>query len=200
MERKLRHLIEVLSSAILCLFQYVPVAGPWFGLMVFPLAFYVFGFFWSLPEFREQQFYLFLLEPRLMFGRVVALVGFIIFLTALVQMLKARRKGLLTGGLYSVVRHPQYFGIIVVTLGLTIMAIQWSGLKPNVVLVWFIGVLGYVLLAGYEERYLSRRFEKEYQQYKQKVPFIFPVSISRIPEPILTLIITLTITFMLTLI
>ncbi|MEM3464847.1 MAG: hypothetical protein QW566_00085 [Candidatus Jordarchaeales archaeon] len=41
-----------------------------------------------------------------MFGRVVALVGFIIFLTALVQMLKARRKELLTGGLYSVVRHP----------------------------------------------------------------------------------------------
>ncbi|MBS7616773.1 isoprenylcysteine carboxylmethyltransferase family protein [Candidatus Bathyarchaeota archaeon] len=168
--------------------------------MVFPLAFYVFGFLWSLPEFREQQFYLFLFEPRLMFGRVVALVGFIIFLTALVQMLKAGRKGLLTGGLYSVVRHPQYFGIMVVTLGLTIMAIQWSGLKPNVVLVWFIGVLGYVLLAGYEERYLSSRFEKEYQQYKQKVPFIFPVSISRIPEPILTLIITLTITFMLTLI
>ncbi|MEM2276855.1 MAG: methyltransferase [Thermoproteota archaeon] len=183
------------------MFQYVPVAGPWFGLMVFPLAFYVFGFFWSLPEFREQQFYLFLFEPRLMFGRVVALVGFIIFLTALIQMLKVRRKELLTGGLYSVVRHPQYFGIIVMTLGLTIMTIQWSGgSAPNVVLVWFIGVLGYVLLAGYEERYLSSRFEKEYQQYKQKVPFIFPVSISRIPEPVLTLIIALTITFMLTLI
>jgi len=135
-----------------------------------------------------------------MFGRVVALVGFIIFLTALVQMLKARRKELLTGGLYSVVRHPQYFGIIVVTLGLTIMSIQWSGSKLNVVLVWFIGVLGYVLLAGYEERYLSRRFEKEYQQYKQKVPFIFPISISRIPEPVLTLTIALMITFMLTLI
>ncbi|MBS7646696.1 hypothetical protein KEJ24_02505 [Candidatus Bathyarchaeota archaeon] len=80
------------------------------------------------------------------------------------------------------------------------MSIQWSGSKPNVVLVWFIGVLGYVLLAGYEERYLSRRFEKEYQQYKQKVPFIFPISISRIPEPVLTLTIALIITFMLTLI
>ncbi|MEM4114951.1 MAG: methyltransferase [Saccharolobus sp.] len=118
----------------------------------------------------------------------------------LIQMLKGRWKELLNSGLYSIVRHTQYFGIIVVTLGLTIMAIQWSGSKPDVVLVWFIGVLGYVLLAGYEERYLSSRFEKEYKQYKQKVLFIFPVSISRMPEPVLTLIIALTITFMLTLI
>ncbi|MEM3415348.1 MAG: methyltransferase [Thermoproteota archaeon] len=118
----------------------------------------------------------------------------------LIQMLKGRWKELLNSGLYSIVRHTQYFGIIVVTLGLTIMSIQWSGSKPDVVLVWFIGVLGYVLLVGYEERYLSSRFEKEYKQYKQKVLFIFPVSISRMPEPVLTLIIALTITFMLTLI
>ncbi|MEM3871201.1 MAG: DUF1295 domain-containing protein [Nitrososphaeria archaeon] len=199
LEGKLRRLIEVLTSAFLFLFQYVPVSGPWYGLMVFPLVFYVFGFFWSIPEFREPQFYLFLFEPRIMFGRVVALVGLIIFLTAFIQTLRMRRKRLLTSGLYSVVRHPQYFGIIVMTLGLTIMSIQWSGMEPKVLLMWLIEVLGYCLLASYEERCLLNKHGKEYRQYKQKVPFIFPISVSRMPEPILTLTVALIIAAVLTL-
>ncbi|MEM3722691.1 MAG: isoprenylcysteine carboxylmethyltransferase family protein [Candidatus Bathyarchaeia archaeon] len=134
-----------------------------------------------------------------MFGRVVALVGLIIFLTAFIQMLRMRRKRLLTSGLYSVVRHPQYFGIIVMTLGLTIMSIQWSGMEPKVLLMWLIEVLGYCLLASYEERCLLNKHGKEYRQYKQKVPFIFPISVSRMPEPILTLTVALIIAAVLTL-
>jgi len=193
--KRLRHLIEALSSVFLCLSQYVPVVGPWHGLMVFPLAYYVFEFFWSFPEFREQQFYLLLFEQRLIFGRVVALAGLAIFSAAFIQM--TRQRGLLTSGLYSVVRHPQYLGIIIMTLGLTIMSIQWSGRNLNVVLAWIIEVLGYVLLACYEERYLLSIFQKEYRQYRQKVPFIFPVRKGRLPEPILTMIIALIIAFML---
>lgn len=200
LEKRLRRLIEALSAVFLYLFQYVPVAGPWYGFMIFPLAFYVFGFFWSLPEFRGQQLYLFLFAPRLMFGRVVALVGFAVFLAALVQLLKERRKGLLTGGLYSVVRHPQYFGIIVMTLELTIMSLQWSGVKPNAIFVWLIEVFGYILLAGYEERYLIKEYGKKYLEYKQKVPFVFPISLGRIPEPLLAVLATLVIAFLLTLV
>jgi len=194
--KRLRHLTEAFSSVLLCLFQHVPVVGPWHGLMVFPLAYYVFEFFWSFPEFREQQFYLLLFEQRLIFGRVVALVGLAIFSVALIQM--TRQRGFLTSGLYSVVRHPQYLGIIIMTLGLSIMSIQWSGRNLNVVLAWIIEVLGYVLLACYEERYLLSIFQKEYRQYRQKVPFIFPVRQGRLPELILTMIITLMIAFMLT--
>jgi protein-S-isoprenylcysteine O-methyltransferase Ste14 len=168
--------------------------------MILPLAFYVFGFFWSYQEFREQQLYIFLFEPRLMFGRVVALIGLVIFLAAFFQQLKARRKGLLTGRLYSVVRHPQYFGIIILTLGLTIMSVQWSGWNTNVALAWLIEVFGYILLASYEERCLLKKYGKEYAEYKQKVPFIFPISLSKIPDPLLTTLIALIITFLLTVI
>ena len=85
---KISRMIEGLASAFLFLFQYIPVAGPWFGLMVFPLAAYIFGFFWSLPEFRGDQIYLLLFSPRLMFGRIVAIAGFVIFLISLAQFLK----------------------------------------------------------------------------------------------------------------
>jgi protein-S-isoprenylcysteine O-methyltransferase Ste14 len=198
--KKPRRLIEALSAFFLCLFQYVPVVGPWHGLMIFPLAFYIFEFFWSLPEFREQQLHFFLFEPKLMFGRIVVLIGFLIFLAAFVQMLKARRKGLLTSGLYSVVRHPQYFGIIILTLGLTIMSIQWSGWHTSVALAWLIEVFGYILLASYEERCLLKEYGKEYAEYKQKVPFIFPIRPSKTLDPLITILISLIIIFLLTLI
>jgi protein-S-isoprenylcysteine O-methyltransferase Ste14 len=197
-DRKVRHIIQALISAFLFLFQYIPVAGPWLGLMFFPLAAYVFGFFWSLPEFRGDQIYLLLFSPRLMFGRIVAIAGFVIFLTALVQFLKGRGT-LITGGLHSVVRHPQYFGITVMTLGSSIMTRQFAfGGHPEVLYVWLIEVFGYVLLAGYEERHLSIEYEKEYQQYKQKVSFIFPAPhLNKIPEPLFSLIIALIIAFLL---
>ena len=109
-DRKVRHIIKTLISAFLFLFQYIPVTGPWLGPMFGPLAAYIFGTFWSLPEFRGSQIDLLLFSPRLMFGRIVAIAGFVIFLIALVQFLKGRGT-LITGGIYSAVRHPQYFGI-----------------------------------------------------------------------------------------
>ena len=196
---KIRRVIEGLASAFLFLFQYIPVAGPWLGLMAFPLATYIFGFFWSLPEFRGDQIYLLLFSPRLMFGRIVAIAGFVIFLIALVQFLKERGT-LITGGLYSVVRHPQYLGIITMTLGLTIMAVQFRmSTDPKILYTWLIQVFGYFMLAGYEERHLLTEHEKEYPRYKQRVPFIFPISLNRIPEPLLALVTVLIVAFLLTL-
>lgn len=77
---KIRRVIEGLASVFLFLFQYIPVAGPWYVFMVYPLTAYIFGFFWGLPEFRGDQIYLLLFSPSLMFGRIVAIAGFIIFL------------------------------------------------------------------------------------------------------------------------
>ena len=199
-DRKVRHIIETLTSAFLFLFQYIPVTGPWLGPMFGPLAAYIFGTFWSLPEFRGSQIDLLLFWPRLMFGRVVAIAGFILFLIALVQFLKERGT-FITGGLYSVVRHPQYLGITIMTLGISIMTLQFiGGGRPEVSLVWLIEVFGYVLLAGYEEQHLSIEYEKEYQQYRQKVSFIFPAPrLNKISELPFSLVIALIIAFLLTL-
>jgi len=52
-------------------------------------------------------------------GRIIALFGFVVFSLAAIQFLKARARGLdfVQTGLYSVVRHPQYLGIIIATIG-----------------------------------------------------------------------------------
>ena len=198
-DRKLRHIIETIITAFLFAFQYIPVLGPWFGFMVFPLAVYICGLLWAHPEFFGAQINLLLFSERLMFGRIVAATGFIIFLAACFQFLRRKQK-LITTEFYSVVRHPQYLGIVIMTLGISIMSIQFTfSAHPEVLYVWLIQVLGYVLLAAYEEQHLLREYEREYQPYRQKVPFIFPVpGLGKIPEPLFSMAIAFITAFLLT--
>lgn len=203
---KIRHVIEALISVFLFVFQRIPLSSTsdvlhTISAMLTPLAVYLFSLRWASPDFLGQIDFI-LFSEKIMFGRIVAITGFIVFLAACATLLRVRRKEkIVTTRLYSVVRHPQYFGIIVVTLGITIMSLQSGfGGAENVVLIWLIQVLGYVMLAAYEERHLMNEHKEEYQQYKQKVSFIFPVpAATEIPEPLLSLALALVIAFLLTL-
>jgi protein-S-isoprenylcysteine O-methyltransferase Ste14 len=130
-------------------------------------------------------------------GQVVSIVGLAIFFVAASQWiwLHHKKAGLFTKGLYSKVRHPQFLGIIVITLGLTIKVLE-SGINGYVLprmpsmtfgwqpllAMWFLQVLGYITIAWYEERQLSKKFS-EYKNYKQKVSFMFPIKTpKKIPE------------------
>ncbi len=74
------------------------------------------------------------------------------------------------------------------------------GASESVIVIWLGQVLGYVLLAVYEERRLMKEHEEEYQSYKQKVPFIFPVpAITKIPEPLVSLAAAFVVALLLTL-
>jgi hypothetical protein len=80
------------------------------------------------------------------------------------------------------------------------MSLQYKGGDPRVLYVWLIQVLGYVLLAAYEERYLLSEHKTEYQQYKEKVPSIFPIPrLTKIPEPLASMAIAVIVAFLLTL-
>jgi protein-S-isoprenylcysteine O-methyltransferase Ste14 len=199
-DRKIRHMMETLVSAFLFVFQYTPVEGPWYGFMIFPLIIYISDLMWAHPEFLGAQINLLLFSEGLMFGRIVAVAGFIIFLVAFVQFLRRNDK-VITTGLYSVVRHPQYLGITVMTLGISIMCIQFTGnVDPEALYVWLIQMFGYILLAAYEEQYLLREHKREYQYYRDKIPFIFPTPrLTKIPEPVVSMVLAVIIAFLLTL-
>jgi len=188
-DSKIRHLIETLISVFLFVFQYIPVAGPLFGFMIFPPVTYISGLVWAYPDFLGAQINLLLFSERLMFGRIVAITGLVIFVVAFIQFLRKKEKIIKTG-IYSLVRHPQYFGIVVMTLGISIMSVQFRlNVDPKVLYVWLIQVLGYILLAAYEERYLLREHKTEYQEYKNKVPSIFPIPrLTKIPEPLVSMV------------
>ncbi|MFB0504734.1 MAG: isoprenylcysteine carboxylmethyltransferase family protein [Candidatus Bathyarchaeia archaeon] len=104
-------------------------------------------------------------------GYIFIIVGLAIYSLSLYQLLSHARKGrtLLTRGLYSVARHPQYLGIFLWTLGFAI-----SGWRLINYLMWLTLCYSYMFLAEYEEAELEKTFGQKYIQYKSKVSFIIP--------------------------
>ncbi len=72
---------------------------------------------------------------------------------------------LVDSGIYSVVRHPQYLGFILVVLSLVLMSQHWLSVIS--------GILGSVLFyidVQQEERSNIEKFGDEYKLYMQQVP------------------------------
>jgi protein-S-isoprenylcysteine O-methyltransferase Ste14 len=142
--------------------------------MVFPAgAFLLLGLPWNPIFLILSPIYYFnirLTLPLMSLGTFLLLGGTGIFIASLIQLLRGR--GLLVStSLYSLVRHPQYLGITLATLGLTFMG---ERLNLVSVLSWVTLVFAYVFLAYREERNLQKRFGSEFRPYKRRVPFMLP--------------------------
>lgn len=81
----------------------------------------------------------------------------------------AARGTLVTKGLYSKMRHPQYTGLILVVIA---FLIQW----PTVVTAAMFPVLifAYYRLAFREEKELIQKFGQEFADYASRTPMFFP--------------------------
>lgn len=107
----------------------------------------------------------------MLLGYGLAFTGIGIFIQGWRQVYKARREGLLvTGGLYALVRHPQYTGLFIALFGEGV--VHWptlfsAGLFPVI-------VLAYVWLAHREEKQMLARFGDAYRAYRHRVPMFIP--------------------------
>ena len=81
----------------------------------------------------------------------------------------ARGKHLVTEGVYAHVRHPQYSGLFLITLG---FLIQWPSILT--LIMWPILMWTYYRLAMKEEKDVERQFGKVYLDYKKTVPAFIP--------------------------
>ena len=78
-------------------------------------------------------------------------------------------EGLVTDGVYRFVRHPQYTGLLLFTVG---WLLHWPTLLTF--LLWPILAMAYVWLARREERELASAFGDAYRGYAEKTPRFFP--------------------------
>ncbi|MCZ7393817.1 MAG: isoprenylcysteine carboxylmethyltransferase family protein [Candidatus Methanoperedens sp.] len=85
------------------------------------------------------------------------------------SMIHASHGELVTDGIYRYVRHPQYLGLIVITVGLLV---QW----PTVITLamWPVLVLMYYRLAKKEEKEAGEAFGERYEEYKLNTPMFLP--------------------------
>lgn len=104
-------------------------------------------------------------------GAVLAVIGFAGFVIGASQVYyhKLKRKGIVTGGIYNYIRHPQYASFILCSFG---MVILWP---RYIVLFMFITMLfAYYLLAKIEERECEEKFGQSYIEYKKKTGMFLP--------------------------
>lgn len=101
-------------------------------------------------------------------GGFFMLIGLIVMGRAWKQI-HAAESELVVDGIYSKVRHPQYSGLFLITIG---MLIQWPTLLT--LIMWPILMVVYYRLAKREEKDCEQQFGDEYHKYRQIIPAFFP--------------------------
>ncbi len=104
-------------------------------------------------------------------GYIIVFAGAMLVADGWRRIHQARKEEILvTDGVYSRMRHPQYTGLFVIVFGEGI--VHW----PTIVSVaaFPIIVLAYTLLARKEERQMVEKFGDEYREYRRHVPMFIP--------------------------
>ncbi|TFF93151.1 MAG: hypothetical protein EU543_04290 [Promethearchaeota archaeon] len=181
--QRFKHLIGNLASSmsatIIPIFQFIPCASIWFGIMSIPLFGYLIYFF-NHPSMILYDF-------KFFFGygypwSIFALFAGIFALSCFIYQLVHRNK-LVKGGPYKIVRHPQYLGLIIMTFCLTMICLRTDPVylfsnylngHNYIVIIWIIETFAYVILAKIEDISLSKRYGTIFENYKNSVGFLFP--------------------------
>jgi protein-S-isoprenylcysteine O-methyltransferase Ste14 len=118
---------------------------------------------------------LFLKSVRVL-GSALFLVGMATFVICALQVYlgKLFRRGVATGGLYHLLRHPQYLALGTWGVG---MSILW----PRFIVLAFLAIMFilYYFLAGDEEARMRLRHGDAYEQYARRTGRFFPRPVER---------------------
>ncbi len=132
-----------------------------------PVTAWLAGFF--LPHFTETSSAI--LNALNGAGKMLFLIGFLLFLIGAAQIYFSKffKKGAVTGGLYRLIRHPQYTAFAVMGLGTLLV---WP---RYIILVMFVTMLFvYYALARREERECARKYGENYMNYLGKTSMFLP--------------------------
>ena len=145
----------------------------------FPLTMYilmgVFGYsdiysleFLLTKVMGREQFYVVFHYYVFPASKVIMGIGILLVIFGWKQIYQAKGK-LVTTGIYRYVRHPQYLGFLLITLG---MNVQW--LTIIMLALWPVLVIVYYKLAKTEEKDAEENFGEEYLKYKRAIPGWIP--------------------------
>ncbi len=107
-------------------------------------------------------------------GIVMFAVGCALVISGWEKIFDAKNKHLVTEGLYKYIRHPQYLGILVATLGMVVYKFS-----PISLLLWPILLIVYYRLARKEENIMQSIYGAQFLLYKSEVPMLLPLKIRK---------------------
>ena len=107
----------------------------------------------------------------MLIGYALVFIGVGMFIHGWREVYRARKEDrLVTGGLYRIVRHPQYSGLFLALFGEGV--VHWPTIF-SVALLPLIFV-AYYFLARKEERDMTHHFGDRYREYVSRVPMFIP--------------------------
>jgi protein-S-isoprenylcysteine O-methyltransferase Ste14 len=145
----------------------------WFGIWISPQPRLIIPFMQNpniiIPfiKFSIPIFHLFISVPFILIGAWLGIVS--VRETSLKVAETHRTEKIVSTKIYSIIRHPQYFGGLLAHIGISFLLSSLLSLifTPLVILLNF-------LVAWKEEKELLKEFGNDYEIYKEKVPMFFP--------------------------
>ncbi len=133
----------------------------------FPLTIYFISSYFGRISF-QNDFLSYMNSTGMPIGLIITGFGLLLVVAGWRPIYRAKEE-LVTKGVYHYVRHPQYVGLLLVTLG---WLIHWPTIPT--LLMWPILVVMYYRLAKQEEKEMDERFGERYLLYKENVPMFIP--------------------------
>jgi protein-S-isoprenylcysteine O-methyltransferase Ste14 len=127
------------------------------------------GLFWGhtlVEQFGHLGMYI---------GTVLAIIGIILVVLGWKEVFRrywrkeAGQGELVTDGIYRYIRHPQYTGFLLITLG---MLLDWATIP--MLIMWPVMVVMYSKLAKKEEMEMEQYFGTAYIQYRKQTGMFLP--------------------------
>lgn len=128
------------------------------------------GIFWGhtlVEQFGHTGMYI---------GTVLAIIGIVLVVLGWKEVFrrywrKEEGKGeLVTDGIYRYIRHPQYTGFLLITLG---MLLDWATIP--MLIMWPVMVVMYSRLAKKEEIEMEKYFGEAYVDYRRRTGMFLPI-------------------------
>lgn len=140
-------------------------------LAIFLITWITDSFVFEYSTFFTQYVFIYI---RIPIALVVLIISGLLARAGLNTVFGKTREGphVITTGVFSIVRHPIYLGSILLYLGFILLTLSLLS-----VLVWILIIVFYYMISLYEEKLLVQRFGSAYEEYKKKVPMLFPIKI-----------------------
>lgn len=116
----------------------------------------------------EKLFYSIFMGVIVPISNAIIITGMLLAIFGWQKIFMAKNQ-LVTTGIYAHVRHPQYLGFLLITLGMNVLWVTFSTLA-----LWPGLAFLYCRLAKEEDKQMEERFGEEFLKYKKNVPMFIP--------------------------
>jgi len=124
----------------------------------------------GLGQVKTSVYYFSRHWPTRAVGVWMTVIGMLLVFLGWMKIHKSR--GLVTGGIYKYIRHPQYTGIFLIITG---WMFRW--INPTILVMYPILLILYYRLARREEKHVLNEYGDAYLIYKESTPMFFPIKL-----------------------